>query len=175
MRAVHGLPSFRRQVLYRAFMRAFRRTRRPDFRIVEFSVQDNHVHLIVEALDKGALARGIASFAVRANRLFNLAWGRKRGRVWDDRYHRRDLRAPKQVRNALLYCLNNLRKHTRIPDGYELLDSRSSARWFRGGQTARPPDEAPTRPTQEATTFLLRVGWMRHGLLDPCATPGAPG
>src|SRR5215470_595159 len=52
MRAVKGLPSFRGQVLYGAFERAFRATRREDFRIVEFSVQNDHVHLIVEADDK---------------------------------------------------------------------------------------------------------------------------
>ena len=38
LRAVGGLPSFRAQVLYAAFERAFRTTRRDDFRIVEFSV-----------------------------------------------------------------------------------------------------------------------------------------
>ena len=54
-------------------------------------MQDDHLHLIVEAGDKGALARGMKSFSVRANRLLNAALGRGRGRVWGDRYHRRDL------------------------------------------------------------------------------------
>src|SRR5689334_12776187 len=80
LRAVGGLPSFRAQVLYAAFENAVRRTVRDDFRIVEFSVQDNHLHLIVEADDNDALARGMKSFSVRANRLFNAAHGRGRGR-----------------------------------------------------------------------------------------------
>ena len=75
MRAVGGLPSFRAQTLFAAFERAVRRTRREDFRIVEFSVQDDHLHLIVEADDKTALSRGMKSFSVRANRLFNAALG----------------------------------------------------------------------------------------------------
>jgi hypothetical protein len=58
MRAKRGLPSFRAQTLFAAFDRAVRRTRRADFRIVEFSVQDDHLHLIVEADDGDALARG---------------------------------------------------------------------------------------------------------------------
>src|SRR5688572_22502148 len=78
MRAVAGLPSFRMQTLYEAFERAVRTTRREDFRIVEFSVQENHLHLIVEADDNDALARGMKSFSVRANRLYNVALGRKR-------------------------------------------------------------------------------------------------
>src|SRR4051794_29954064 len=59
MRAERGLPSFRAQTLYPAFERAVRRTERDDFRVVEFSVQDDHVHLIVEADDNDALARGM--------------------------------------------------------------------------------------------------------------------
>ena len=86
MRAQRGLPSFRAQTLFAAFERAVRRTRRDDFRVVEFSVQDDHLHLIVEADDSDALARGMKSFSVRANRLFNAALGRGRGRVWGDRY-----------------------------------------------------------------------------------------
>jgi REP element-mobilizing transposase RayT len=76
MRAERGLPSFRAETLFAAFERAVRRTRRDDFRVVEFSVQDDHLHLIVEAHDNDALARGMKSFSVRANRLFNTALGR---------------------------------------------------------------------------------------------------
>ena len=117
MRAVRGLPSFRAQTLFRAFDRAVRRTRRDDFRVVEFSVQDDHLHLLVEADDSDALARGMKSFSVRANRLFNAALGRGRGRVWGDRYHRRDLTNAKQVRSALVYCLQDYRKHHSLADG----------------------------------------------------------
>src|SRR5688572_32512769 len=46
MRAIGGLPSFRSQTLYVAFEDAVRRTRRPDFRIVEYSIQRDHLHLI---------------------------------------------------------------------------------------------------------------------------------
>lgn len=190
MRAVAGLPSFRAQMLFKAFERAFRRTRREDFRVVEFSVQDNHVHLIVEAADNDALARGMKSFSVRANRLFNIASGRKRGRVWGDRYHRSDLKTPRQVRNALVYCLNNRKKHASASRGTSALDPCSSARWFTGwtNATARQPAETasiaermtedaraaphpPPRPTEPARTFLLREGWHRHGFIHPGELP----
>src|SRR4051812_38282619 len=65
MRAKRGLPSFRAQTLAEAFEKAVRTTHRDDFRIVEFSVQDDHLHLIVEADDKEGLARGMKSFSVR--------------------------------------------------------------------------------------------------------------
>src|SRR5438045_959045 len=56
MRAIRGLPSFRSETLYGAFERAVRRTERDDFRVVEYSIQDDHLHLIVEADDNDALA-----------------------------------------------------------------------------------------------------------------------
>ena len=56
----------------------------------------NHLHLLVEADDNDALAGGMKSFTVRANCLFNAASGRRRGRVWAGRYHRTDLKTPRQ-------------------------------------------------------------------------------
>ena len=77
-------------------------------------MQDDHLHLIVEADDSDARPRGMKSFSVRANRLFNAALGRGRGQVWAERYHRRDLTSAGQVRNALGYCLANYKKHQQI-------------------------------------------------------------
>jgi len=173
LRAVKGLPSFRQQTLFKAFDIAFRTTRREDFRIVEFSVQNDHVHLIVEADDNDALARGMKSFSVRANRLFNSALGRGRGRVWGDRYHRRDLTNARQVRNALVYCINNYKKHIGVDRGLSRIDACSSARWFTGWIGARTRDDGP-RPTPRAETILLRTAWQKHGLIHPGEAPKLP-
>ena len=174
MRAVRGLPSFRAEILCAALERAVRRTRRDDFRIVEFSVQDDHLHLIVEADDSDALARGMKSFSVRANRLFNAASGRRRGRVWGGRYHRRDLTSARQVRNALVYCLANYKKHQGIQSGMPRIDPCSSARWFEGWITKRQHDDGP-RPTQPPRTVLLgSAWWKKHGFIHPGEAPRAP-
>ncbi len=173
MRAKRGLPSFRAQTLYEAFERAVRRTRRDDFRVVEFSVQDDHLHLIVEADDNDALARGMKSFSVRANRLFNAASKRGRGQVWADRYHRRDLTNASQVRNALVYCLQNYKKHQRITSGAMRIDPCSSARWFDGWTAIRQHDDGP-RPTPVARTVLLKTAWQKHGFIHPGERPRSP-
>ena len=174
LRAVEGLPSFRTPNLYAAFEKALRLTRRPDFRIVEFSVQDNHLHLIVEADSTAARAQGMKSFTVRANRLFNAALGRGRGPVWDGRYHFTELETPRQVRNALVYCINNYKKHYGIDDGRMTSDVCSSARWFTGwsAERTRADDDDP-RPTEEAQSFLLKTGWRKHGLIHPSEAPRA--
>ena len=174
LRALSGLPSFRLQITFAAFERALRTTRRPDFRIVEFSVQTNHVHLVVEADSAEALANGMKSFTVRANRLFNVATGRGRGKVWAGRYHRTDLKSPRQVRNALVYCLNNARKHRLITGSALVIDACSSARWFEGWTTPRTAREGP-RPTEPARTALLRYLWQKHGRIHPTEQPAGIG
>ena len=103
MRAVSGLPSLLTPALFASFEQAVRTTRREDFRIVDLAVQADHLHLIVEADDNGALARGMKSFSVRANRLFNAAHGRGRGPVWKHSFVRRELTTEHQVREVLGY------------------------------------------------------------------------
>ena len=74
-------------------------------------MQSNHVHLIVEANNKLALARGLQGLAIRVAKGVNRASNR-RGRVLADRDHARILRTPAEVRNAVRYVLRNLHHHT---------------------------------------------------------------
>jgi REP element-mobilizing transposase RayT len=41
------------------------------FRVIEYSVQSNHVHAIVEANDERSLSRGMNGLATRVARGFN--------------------------------------------------------------------------------------------------------
>lgn len=170
---VRALPapwSLRSQVLFAALEQALAMTRRPDFRIVEHSVQSNHLHLVGEAESADALARGMKSFLVRATRLLNRALGRARGSIWQGRYHRSDLTTPRQVRNALVYVLNNGRKHGVVPARELVLDACSSARWFSGWSIPRSVREGPS-PLEPARTALLRYLWERHGKIHPLEMP----
>ena len=64
LRVLDGLPGLRRAAFVRAF-RAPRRMSRPGFRVVHYSVQDNHAHFLVEAAGKERLANGMKSLAAR--------------------------------------------------------------------------------------------------------------
>jgi len=156
MRRAKGLPSLRSELVQRELREAIRATRREDFRIVEFSVQADHIHLIVEAESGTALSAGMKSFSVRAARRLNTRVLRRRGSLWGDRYHRRDLGSPRAVRAALVYVINNHLKHGEHEAG--LVDECSSAPWFSGWmQRVEPPPEP--RPTELASTWLLDRGW----------------
>jgi REP element-mobilizing transposase RayT len=106
---VSGLPelvSFRRPTVYSALEDAIALAQRADFRIIEFSVQSNHVHLVVEATDNASLSRGMKGLSVRLARAYNRRQ-RRRGTVWSGRYHARELTSPRQVRQTLVYVLQN--------------------------------------------------------------------
>jgi len=90
--------------------------RREDFRIVQMSIQRDHLHLIVEAESRTALSNGIRGFSISAARQINKAitergGDRRTGRVIGDRFHARPLTSPRAVRNALAYLLCNWRHH----------------------------------------------------------------
>src|ERR1043165_4003273 len=74
LRTVGAVGNLRRRCVYQAIREATLTTaRREDFRIVQLSVQRTHVHLIVEAENKQALAAGMQGFQVSAARHLNAA------------------------------------------------------------------------------------------------------
>jgi putative transposase len=175
MRGGRRLPSLRKQGVFLAIRRALAKTWREWFRVVHFSVQVDHIHMIVEADDKMALSRGMRGLSIRLARRINQVAGR-RGMVFADRYHARALGSPHEVRHCLVYVLLNFRKHLGRPAG---VDPASSGFWFRGWKS--PPSTEPpgwsideTVPVMPARTWLARQGWQRHGLIDVAEQPKSP-
>ncbi len=169
MRARAGLPPLREEVLADATRRAIAASSREAFRVVHFSIQSNHLHFIVEAHDKEALARGMQGLNIRLARAINGTL-RARGRVWRERYHGRELRTPRAVRNALVYVLMNAKKHGHVRVG---VDALSSAAWFDGFVERLPRPTAPS-PVRAPRTWLAGVGWRRRGLIRLDERPRAP-
>ena len=158
LRASRGLPSLRSENVFPVLKRALAQSNRNTFRVLHFSVQTDHVHLVIEANDRQSLARGIQGLAGRCAKAINRV-SHHRGRVWTDRYHARALRTPREVRTALVYVLQNFRKHLRAP---AVVDPCSSGPWFEGwaGATGRRAEPAPTRPP---SSWLAAIGWRRAG------------
>ncbi len=120
------------------------------------------------------------SIASRLARAVNRVFGRT-GPALDGRYHHRLLRTPREVRRALAYVLLNARRH--LAKRREVaraatphLDGASSGRWFDGWRRPFAARPIPTQSTPEVArprTWLLRIGWRRHGLVDPSEVPGS--
>jgi REP element-mobilizing transposase RayT len=175
LRVVERVGRLRRRHAYRAVRRAMVAVlERQDFRICQVSIQGNHLHLIVEADDAMALARGMQGFEISCARRLNGALGRK-GQVFADRYHPVVLKSPRQVRNALCYVLNNWRRH-REDEGRAVVDGYSSGIGFDGWKVAvdrRIGPDSELLPVKFAHGWLLTRGWRRHGLISPWERPAA--
>src|SRR5215468_5148623 len=79
LRVVSAVGNLRRRCVYQAIREATLTTaRREDFRIVHLSIQRTHVHLLVEANDKAALARGMQGFQISAAKHLNAAISKSR-------------------------------------------------------------------------------------------------
>jgi len=179
LRIREGVSSLAREGCVKIIRAAVKASHKDAFRIIEFNVLGNHLHLITEAGDKHALSTGLQGFEVRVVQRLNSALQR-RGKLFADRYHARHLKTPREVRNALRYVLLN-RKHHAAEQRFskQWIDPFSSAAWFGGWAQRIRADEpwkgdllAIARPTAEPTVWLLTDGWKRHGLLRFDERPG---
>jgi putative transposase len=182
---VPGLWSLRGSRVYRAVHRALSGGNLQDeFRLVQYSVQNNHFHLIPEAKNTVALSRGIQGLAIRLARAVNRVM-RRSGRVFADRYRSRLLTDPLDARNTLRYVLNNARRHVRgaARNRTRWTDPCSSAPWFRGWSiSAGTPDFAPDQrhlrllalgsAAVPPRTTLMQWGWRRAGPIGLLHVPG---
>jgi REP-associated tyrosine transposase len=150
LRVREGVWSLRGPRAFAVLSRCFERAKdRLGFRLIHFSVQGNHLHLLVEARDNQSLARGVQGLAVRIAKGINKLM-RRRGPVFADHYHSRVLRTPTEAARARGYVLNNFAHHV--------------ARW------GEPVDAAVPDPLSSAVagalvvrprTWLMSVGWLR--------------
>jgi REP-associated tyrosine transposase len=188
LRTVAAVGNLRRRCVYQAIREATLTTaRREDFRIVQLSLQRTHVHLIVEADSKQALAAGMQGFQISAAKHLNAAISkgqpgpRRRGTVFPDRYHAEIITSPTQARHTLSYVMNNWRKHQEdraLPMAAWTIDWFSSAAQFPGwaeyGDEAflwrGPPTYEPLFVYQP-TTWLLREGWKKVGTISYSEVP----
>ena len=171
-RVREDLPNLRQSAILDLFWHCCReacqrpgRSRTGWFRLVEFSLQGNHVHLVAEASDRRVLSNALNGFFVRFAKGLNKLLKRK-GKVFADRYHDHVLTTPREVYNALRYVMENARKH-----GMWLRKGRpdpfSSGPWFDGWDDYEHDGWLGwSGPVARATSWLRTTGWKRYGLLE---------
>src|SRR3954451_9798090 len=190
LRVVGAVGNLRRRCVYQAVREGTLTTaRREDFRIVHLSIQRTHIHLLVEADNKAALAAGMQGFQISAAKHLNAAISkgkpgpRRRGAVFPDRYHAEIITSPRQARPPLMYCLNNFRKHQedlRAPMSGWTIDWFSSAVMFPGwAEYGDEPFLWRHPPTHDLLivyhpqTWLLREGLKKVGAISVHAVQSA--
>ncbi|MBI2392156.1 MAG: transposase [Deltaproteobacteria bacterium] len=155
VRVGHGVWNLRSQRCFSHIAGAMRAVRRREgFRVVHFSVQGNHVHLVTEADDRRALTNGLRALLIRVALRLNRLMAR-RGPLFADRYHERVLASPTQVRNVLRYVFGNHARHLAqvgkvgfAPGADPFCSAHPSHAVARAGPLTSDPE-----------SWLLRVGW----------------
>ncbi len=174
IRLEKDLPSLRRKPIAAMIRAAMHKMLgRKGYRIVAYSIQTNHLHLIIEAESRSDLAKGMRALQIRIAHGANRLWER-RGRVFADRYHDHILKTPSEVRRALAYVLNNHYKH-----GYAAkldLDFYASGAWFGGWRQSFTVGGKEGIPDHVALpqSWLCRIGWRRCGLISLDEEPALP-
>ena len=180
VKLVPEVGSLRKRKLIASMREAFRGGKLKDgFRICQFSIQRDHMHVMTEAESNQALSRGVQGWEIRVARRVNARLGRK-GKVFADRFHAVPVRSPRQLRNTLCYVLNNGHRHDEARDPlWNGIDPFSSAwhfdgwthdRWRRG---LAPPTGEPT--VAPAESWLMTSGWRRWGPIGVGEVPRAAG
>jgi len=165
-RLAAGLPSLRRLEVLALFRELVTRLASDEFALIHWSLLSNHVHLIVEADDSVVLARKLGGLLGEFAKRLNKLWQRS-GQVFPERFDARVLTTPLAMRTALVYTLANGRKHgawrgrgpDRLSSGCEF-DGWSD--WV-----------AESSSLPRAKTWLLRVGWRKHGRFSVRVSPRA--
>ena len=171
--------NLRRMDAYRAVRVAARVVLpRAAFRLVHFSLQSNHIHLIVEAESQRELANGVRAFSISVAKSLNAKLRRRRGAIFADRYHSKVLSNPTATRNAIRYVLNNWLHHqVREDDVATVVDPYSSGANFLGWkelggtQQFERSDGFERVSTAAPELWLTREGWKRGGEISVFAIP----
>jgi putative transposase len=153
----------------KAFKNAVTEAKRFCLHVIHYSVQNDHIHMIVEAKDNQSLARGMMSLCGRLGKNIRSLVGGS-GPVFKGRFHVHVLNSPTEMKRALDYVLTNISKHMKV---FDYVDEFSSGMAFKEWRkllgkryTNIVHDQAKqyARDLQElsaARSWLCRVGWMR--------------
>ena len=93
------------------FADAVRGAGKSGLRVQQYSIQQNHIHLIAEADTAQSFAKGMQSLTISFAKRLRNRLQLSNGKVFLGRYHAHVLKTPTEVKNALLYVLQNTARH----------------------------------------------------------------
>ena len=98
------------KMILKALHRAIMKARYKSLKVIHYTLEFNHIHLLVEAYNQEQLSNCMQSFGVTLAKMINKVKFKK-GRVYKHRYHLRRLSSVMELKNVLKYIFNNGIKH----------------------------------------------------------------
>lgn len=163
-----GLPDLRSKKMHLEFQRALVKAKAFGLRVIQYTLESNHIHFVVECEGNRALGSAMKSFGSTFGKAVRKLAGGV-GSVFVGRYHLSVLKNPTQTRNSLRYVLLNRFKHEKShPDDNPFSSGKYFANWpeLLNRRRSKAWPEAPVLPEylSPARTWLATRGWMRAAL-----------
>lgn len=109
--------------ILKALHHAIRKARAKTLKVVHYTLEYNHIHLLVEVESHVHLGKAMQAFGISLAKNINKAKAIK-GSVYKHRYHLRKITTPAELKNVLHYIFSNGVKHKRTN---HILDMYNSA------------------------------------------------
>ena len=124
------IATLRNKLFYREIRKSFHRLHLSGVRLIEFSVQKDHIHFLLESANKIVLGKAMRALSISLSKRFSLLLNRKI-KALKSRYHLHILNTLKELKNARQYILNNSAKHTSNSNSDDLYFSRADFTLFK--------------------------------------------
>lgn len=98
------------KIILHMLKRAILNARRQGLKVIHFSLEYDHIHLLIEADNNQTLGKGMKAFGVTIAKKINKFRGLM-GAVYKHRYHFRRIESSKQLKNVMKYIFSNGVKH----------------------------------------------------------------
>lgn len=90
--------------------RAILNARKKGLRVLHYSLEYDHVHLLIEAENNTILGKGMQAFGVTLSKAINRV-RKLKGGVYKHRYHFRQISSARELKNVMNYIFSNGMKH----------------------------------------------------------------
>lgn len=108
--------------ILKALHHAIKRARLQRLKVIHYTLEYNHAHIVVEAINNKILHKGMQALGISLAKAINKIKQLK-GTVYKHRYHFKKLSSRRELKNALHYIFKNGIKHKR---SMSFLDSYNS-------------------------------------------------
>lgn len=141
--------------ILKALHHAIKRARLKELKIIHYTLEHNHLHLLVEASDNLILHKGMQALGITLSKAINKI-KKLKGGVYKHRYHFRKLNSRRELINVLYYIFKNGIKHKRTLSMIDPYNSLVAEKYI----------SADTKTIIEKSIFLSRLRLELRSFLD---------
>ena len=110
IKIIRDKAGLKNKAMLKVLQQAIVKARGKGLAVIHYTLEFDHIHLLVESGDHQELGKAMQSLGVSLSMAINRL-RKAKGRVFKTRYHLRKLKTPTEIKNVISYILNNTIKH----------------------------------------------------------------